>query len=239
MAREQIIDRIKKLLALAKDNASAAEATAAALKAQKLIAEHDVSKDEIYGEEPEEIDEAKSYDVHGKPWATYLARAIADNFRCKHYFNDSTVTDYWTRRKSVKERSVVFVGYETDAEAARVTFERLYEIGEKLADAECRRAKRLYGTTRGVRNSFLVGDNRTSGFVAGIRSELEKQSHELMLVRPKAVDDYYTEISGGFGTLRSNLRSQGYSSAAASRGYDAGRDSLRSARMGGQLALEG
>lgn len=237
MAREQTINRIKKLLALAKDNANMAEATAAALKAQKLIADNDVSKDELYEKEPENIGKVEGRDIVGKPWAVYLARAIADNFRCQHYFTEGGYRG-WSGRVKKTSRKPVFVGYETDAEAARITFDRLYEIGERLADAECRRAKRLYGTTAGVRNSFLVGDGRSTGYIGGIRSELEKQSKELMLVRPKAVDDFYEDMSKGFGQMHSSIRSQGYSQDSANRGYDAGRDSLRSARMGGQLALE-
>lgn len=237
MAREQIIDRIKKLLALAKNNPSAAEATAAALKAQKLIADNDVSKDELYDEKPEDIAKIESQDIIGKPWAVYLARAIADNFRCQHYFTESGYRG-WSGRTRKTGRKAVFVGYETDAEAAQVTFDRLFEIGERLADAECRRAKRTYGTTAGVRNSFLVGDGHSTGYVSGIRSELEKQSKELMLVRPKAVSDFYEEMSKGFGNMHTGIRSNGYNSDSAGRGYKAGRDSLKSARMGGQLALD-
>ena len=219
MAREQIIDRIKKLLALAKNNPSAAEATAAALKAQKLIADNDVSKDELYDEKPEDIAKIESQDIIGKPWAVYLARAIADNFRCQHYFTESGYRG-WSGRTRKTGRKAVFVGYETDAEAAQVT------------------AKRTYGTTAGVRNSFLVGDGHSTGYVSGIRSELEKQSKELMLVRPKAVNDFYAEMSKGFGNMHTGIRSNGYNSDSAGRGYEAGRDSLKSARMGGQLALD-
>lgn len=234
MARENIIARIKKLLALASDNPSASEATAAALMAQKLIVDNDVSKDELYEDEPEEISEVEGANVIGKPWAMQLAQVIADNFRCQHFYNSKMQRTYWGRKRT-NSRKPVFVGYETDAEAARVTFDKLYEIGERLADAECRRQRSLYGTAAGVRNSFLVGDG-TNGYVGGIRSELEKQSRELMLVRRKEVDDYYDERTAGCSSLRSNIRGS-YDGEAASRGYEAGRDSLRSARIAGRAAL--
>ena len=230
MADKSIIDRIKKLLALAKGNTNAAEATAAALKAQKLIADHDVSKADLYGDEPDEIAEVTNgNDINGQPWGKRLASAIADNFRCRLYYRTSTRTTWSGRDRKVGEH-IVFIGYETDAEAAKVTFDRLYEIGKRLADAECRKARNEYGTARGVRNSFLLG------YVNGIRTELEKQSVALVLVRPKAVDDYTEERTANFGTDRSRIRNA-FAGSHYDEGQRAGRDSVRSARLAGQAAL--
>lgn len=230
MADKNIIDRIKKLLALAKGNTNAAEATAAALKAQKLIADYDVSKAELHEDEPEEIVEITSGEIKGKPWSKRLAHVIADNFRCQHFYNWSGHRSYWTGRATKESETVTFVGYDTDAEAATVTFNRLFEIGNRLADAECRKARRERGTAHGVRNSFLLG------FVEGIRKELEKQCVALMLVRPKAVDDYYEERTAGFSSTRSTVRNA-YAGASYDNGVTAGRDSVRSARLKGQAAL--
>ena len=231
MADKKIIDRIKKLLALAKGNANAAEATAAALKAQKLIAEYDVSKAELHDNEPENLVEVTSEsNTHGNPWGVKLARAIADNFRCQIYLNTTTAGyDAWTKRSSTS-RNIVFMGYDTDAEAARVTFDRLYEIGGKLANAACRAERKRYGTAAGVRNSFLMG------FVKGIQDELEKQCVALMIVRPKAVDDFANEVTSGFRTVHTRVRSTNDRSAY-NDGRAAGRDSVRSARLKGQAAL--
>ena len=230
MADKKIIDRIKKLLALAKDNADAAEATAAALMAQKLIAKHDVSKDELHEGEPEEIAEVVSGEIKGKPWGKRLASVIADNFRCQHFYNWSGSRSHWTGRARKESETVTFVGYDTDAEAATVTFNRLFEIGNRLADAECRRARREKGTAYGVRNSFLLG------LVEGIKRELEKQCVALMLVRPKAVDAYYEMRTAGFSSSRSTVRNA-YAGASYDNGVSAGRDSVRSARLKGQAAL--
>lgn len=229
MADKSIIDRIKKLLALAKGNTNAAEATAAALKAQKLIADHDVSKVDLY-DEPEEIVTVTAGDVKGNPWGKRLAKVIADNFRCQHYYHLVGTRDGWTHRVTAKSNEVVFVGYDTDAQAATVTYNRLFEIGNRLAGSECRKAKRERGTARNVRNSFLLG------YVEGIRKELEKQSMALMLVRPKAVDDYYDEISSDWTSTRSSVRNA-YHGEAYDSGQRAGRDSVRSARLAGQPML--
>lgn len=231
MADKSIVERIKKLLALAKDNPNAAEATAAALKAQKLIADNDVSKAELHEDEPEVITEVTSEsNLKGNPWARQLASAIADNFRCRLYIHVDGTRSYWTGRMSKTEEQIVFMGYETDATAAQVTFDRLYEIGNRLAGKEVRKARKERGTADGVKNSFLVG------FVRGIRDELEKQSVALVLVRPKAVDDYAEERTKDFGYSRSSVRNT-HSSSAYDSGRAAGRDSVRSARLSGQKAL--
>ena len=231
MADQKIINRIKKLLALAEGNANAAEATAAALKAQQLIAEHDVSKLELYGEKRDEITEVTNeHSIKGNPWGKRLAWAIADNFRCRWYSEWKGSRDYWTHRVSKDSENIVFMGYETDAQAAKVTYDRLYEIGLKLANAECRKARKERGSANGVKNSFLLG------YVEGIRNELEKQCVALVLVRPKAVDDYADERTAGFRTSYSSVRNA-YAGNAYDSGKQAGRDSVRSARLKGQAAL--
>lgn len=229
MADKKVIARVKKLLALASNNPSAAEAARAALMAQKIIADYDLKKSDLYDDEPDIITEIKSGTFSGNLWAGRLAMAIADNFRCKSYRIHQQGCGY------VKaENLMVFVGYETDAQAALVTFERLFDIGNRLANREANEFRRIYGSAAGVRDSFLLGDNRCDGFVNGIRKELERQSHELMLVRPAAVDDYYANITG---LRKSRSRRRSYVENAARHGYDAGRDALRQTRMQGQLAL--
>lgn len=141
---------------------------------------------------------------------------MADNFRCMCYM-------HWTRHRSREvEKQQVFVGYELDARAASMTYEKLAEVGEGLARDECSRYRRLHGSARGVRNSFL------SGYVSGVRAELEKQCQALMLVCPKAVVDYYDALDLGKGRSRRFARVADASEA----GKAAGRDAVRAGRIG-------
>ena len=231
MNREKTIDRIKKLLELAANNPSESEATAAALKAQRLIAEHNVADSELMKTAEEAIAEIRSGNYKGNPWAVRLAHAIADNFRCRLYLAYTGTKSWWTGRTTKDSQQVVFMGYETDAQAATETFNRLFEIGNKLANAEARRVRRCNGTASGVKNSCLLG------YVNGIRTELEKQTTALVLVRPKAVNDYADEVTSGFKTSRSTLRNA-YENDSYGRGQSAGRDAMRGGRIGGQMALE-
>lgn len=218
MADKAIIEKIKNLMNLANDNPSESEARLAALMAQKLIAKHGVKDNELM----ERIDEDTIVEVHSgrykdNAWASWLALAIANNFRCRAYMNNG----YEYRRQY---HEIVFMGYETDAEAARLTFDRLFAIGKRLADAECRRFRRMYGTARGVKNSFL------DGFVSGIRSVLEEQAVALVLVTPKKVNEYADDVTRGFRRSRRPAMT-GYSSSANDRGYSAGRDAMRAGQL--------
>ena len=165
MKRENIIERIKKLLELSNRNPNENEAIAAALKAQKLMAEYNVDELELSDRIDKDPIELKSATYRGKKWRGRLAKAIADNFRCRVYLSTCRRTN-----------TIVFIGYPHDAKAANLVYQRLAEIGEKRAKTECYRARKLYGTSAGVQNSFLLG------FIQGVRSELEKQSQALMLV---------------------------------------------------------
>ncbi|MBQ9001389.1 MAG: DUF2786 domain-containing protein [Eggerthellaceae bacterium] len=217
MQREEAIGKIRKLLALADGNANENEAVAAALKAQKLIAEFDVQAAEISDGVPQGNPvEVRTAAYSRADWRNWLASAVADGFRCKRYVS---MTSLGKRRV---EKEQVFVGFELDARAASMTYERLAEVGERLAREECSRRRRLHGSARGVRNSFL------HGYVAGIRSELEKQCQALLLVTPKAVADYYAGLDLG------NARSRRLSLVqdASDAGRAAGRDAVRAGRIG-------
>ena len=229
--REKTIDRIKKLLELAANNPSEMEAAAAALAAQRLIAQHHIEDNELMTEVSEEnIEEIKSTDFKGNPWAVELAHVIADNFRCRLYFTYRCTKNYWTGRTSKKDQRVVFMGYETDATAATETFNHLFEIGMKLADKECRKARQMYGTASGVKNSFLLG------FVDGIQDELEKQCVALVLVTPREVDDYANDKTAGFETMNTSV-TNAYDGKSYDSGRGAGRDAVSGSRLSGQMAL--
>lgn len=229
--REKTIDRIKKLLELAANNPSEQEAAAAALAAQRLIAQYHIDNDELMTEVTEEnIEEIKSTNFKGNPWAIALAHVVADNFRCRLYFSYRGTRNYWTGRTSKDDQRVVFMGYETDATAASETFNHLFEVGKKLADKECRKARQMYGTASGVKNSFLLG------FVNGIQDELEKQCVALVLVTPKEVNDYADDVTAGFKAANTSIRNA-YNDGFYDSGRGAGRDAVSGSRLSGQMAL--
>lgn len=216
MTRDDVIAKIKKLLALSGANPNANEAVAAALKAQKLMADYDIAEIELGEQLEEEITEVRSSDYFGKRWRGVFAAVIAKNFRCRVYRNNHY--DFSTRKQV---HANVFMGHKLDAEAAKLTYESLVPIAEKLASQACHEARSTYGTAQGVKNTFLLG------FVDGVREELEKQCEALMLVVPQDVEEAFNNLQ-----LHSSRSWRVTASVnATEQGRTAGRDAVRSRRM--------
>ena len=102
MANEKLLEKIKKLFELSKNNPSAEEAKSAALKAQELLVENGLTMAEVEDVDitkNERIDEVR-IDLEPKKWKYTLARIIADNFRVKHFY--------------CGKDTLIFYGHETD-----------------------------------------------------------------------------------------------------------------------------
>ena len=214
--RDDIIERIKKLLALAEDDgATEAEATAAALMAQRLIAQNDVEQWELHSSAEEPIESHFSASARSR-WRWRLADVVAPAFRCRYC--GSTERTGWQRDNIQR---IEFYGYRTDAKAATITFDFLYKVGCRLA----RRASR--GKAHGTYNAYVLG------YVEGIRGELEKQTQALMIVVPPKVNEAYEAYSAGFRNISTEMtygRSHD-AKEAYDRGLEEGRDAVRARRM--------
>lgn len=183
-----IIDKIKKLLALAENNTNESEAQNAALKAQKLIAKHNINVLELEEDyEEETIDENTLWVGEGKKWKYVLASIISKNFRCK---------EFWYGRKTV-----AFYGYKTDTEAAKEVFKFVFNVGHKLATRETNK----YTNKKGIYNTYLVG------FLKGLDNSFNKQSKALMIIVPKEVNESYANLSKNWGhSINGSLNTQSY-----------------------------
>lgn len=179
---EEVIRKVQKLLALADQsrNPSEAEAIAASMQAQKLLAKYNLEIADITGEEKKEEIEQVIADVGtGNKWKYTLANAIADSYCCKCYYHGAEM--------------IVFYGYQSDVLIASRVFMYLFKVGNSLATkyVKARRDNGEY-RTQGLYNSFC------SGFCAGVRSELQKNCTALMLVTPQAVIESFDKYSESF-----------------------------------------
>ena len=229
--RESIVERIKKLFAMANDKgASENEALQAALMAQRLMSENNVEEWELHAADEPNIVEVRTSDAPRK-WRLVLAQVIAVNFRCKNYQQSRwrkveecrTTTEFNERAKEI-----VFVGYETDAQAAALTFDYMYKVGNRLANRYADKVREERGWSDGAYNHFVLG------FVEGARTELEKQSQALMLVVPAKVEEKYDQMSKGWKEADSRLQLE-YSSENADafrEGEKEGREALQARRLG-------
>lgn len=214
--REKIIERIKKLLAVVEDRgATEHEAAAAALAAQRLIAENDVEQWEIHSKDAEPIETIYADDAKRR-WRWSLADVIAPAFRCKTY-----QTRRWDSARRRYVHLMGFYGYKTDATAAAMTFNSLYKIGNRLAQRFSRNAD--YGTY----NAYVTG------FVDGISSELEKQTEALMIIVPPKVNEQYEAEHGSMKSVDTTLRIGCGLDAlnAYQEGVQEGREAVKSHRI--------
>lgn len=224
--REKVVDRIRKLLSVTEEHgATEAEAIAAALAAQRLIADYDIGEWE-FSDEMEPIDSV--FSPKKRSWHLSLAVVVAENFRCRAYHQREPVPGR-RRRKSY----VAFLGYRRDAQAASLVYEKLASVGHRKA-REWSKARVAQLESEGyLAENLLVYNTYATGFVEGVRSALEKQSHELMLVRPKEVDEEYDSlfseddkpISVSFEHYRDDHESR-------ERGLQDGADAVASSRLG-------
>lgn len=189
---EKIIEKIRKILELSRNNPSQAEAEAAALKAQKLMAEYHINMKEVEAvESMEEIVEKSVYVGTGNKWKNLLAEIVAKNFRCKYFLYGRS--------------SIVFYGYKEDTEVAAMTFDFLFQTGNKAA-TNCYQKERNhtiksqgYFNGSGIRNAFLIG------YLEGIKESLEKQCTALIITIPNEVEESYTNLTAEFKKTSSNL----------------------------------
>nr|DAH85023.1 MAG TPA: Protein of unknown function (DUF2786) [Bacteriophage sp.] len=221
MKEEKIIEKIRKCLALAANNPSEEEAKAAALQAQKLLAKYNISMVDIEAMEKTEekiVESAVWFDecVKGvaRAWKYELARIVANNFRCKHFFYG--------------KKAAVFYGHEMDAKTAAEVYKYLFAMGDKLANRVTYRALRAYhkrgesAKVSGIYNSWV------RGFLKGLEESLSQQCTALALVVPEDVTSAYTEKSASFKSMKAGIQNTGFDPEAYKDGFANGKTAMAS-----------
>ena len=143
----KIISKIQKLLALSESN-NEHEAYASMVKAQELLAKHKLTMNEVkgfkvYNSAIKDFWTNISF-TKGK-WKAQLARLIADNFGCYHFFN--------TRRTN----TIIFFGREEDAYICRILLEYAVDcINTTVRKLRYEYLKNGY-STKGLENDYALG----------------------------------------------------------------------------------
>ena len=211
--QEKIIEKIKKVLELSRNNPSEEEAKAAALKAQELMAQYHISMQEV--DDVQDIENIVEEIVNvgtGSKWKFKLANVVSRNFRCKHFFYGRSM--------------IVFYGYETDAKIAAETFKYLFKIGHSGALKARQSYKKQGMDSNGIYNNFCVG------FVNGVSSALDKQCTALMIVTPEEVKESFAERTKGCGKISVNLNlNSWYSAEARQAGFEKGKSAMQSKQI--------
>ncbi|SFR07108.1 DUF2786 domain-containing protein [Desulfoscipio geothermicus] len=205
----KLIEKIQKLLALS-ESSNRHEAELAMLKAQELLAKNKLSL--------KEVKEFKTFSSAIKEnitkvtftkakWKAKLAKLIADNFGCYHYFK--------TRRTN----TITFFGREEDITVCNIVLEYAVDCINSAVKRLRYQYMREGCSTRGLENDYALG------FIDGLHEKFEEQKKRnqewgLVLVKDKEVVDAYSQIKFK-GTVKTNTYYQGYSEAYE-KGYEDG-----------------
>lgn len=232
-AKDRLIDKIKKLLAVTSEaGATEAEAVAAALAAQRLMVAHDISERELWAEVPEVIEEISVGSVR-MDWKKSLLSVVARSYRCSCYLNGGG-----------KTFQGIFVGRSSDASAAKLVFDSLANLGQKLSKkaGEARKQQAAQAQANLYVHESLKEDYvkrwlnqeaakaRTSflaGFVSGVASVLDKQTRELLVLVPSEVADYMDNMN----LTSHKQRKKSYSCDAYEQGRLEGAAAVASGRV--------
>lgn len=181
-----MIEKIKKMLALAENNPSEEESLAAALQAHKLMVKYNIHEDDVSLEEVKDdivsIFSEQKHNSNLHNWRKQLGLVVANAFRCKCYIHG---------------KDIVFRGYKEDAQLALEVYLMLYNVGDALGSKAYGKQLEETGSGKGAYNSVALG------FLHGVKAAFEEQCTALMVVTPKEVEEDWSSFSANFKQSRS------------------------------------
>ncbi len=204
--QNKIVEKIKKLLALAGNNPSEKEAQAAYAKAQALMAQYSIELSEESGEEVEIVAMPCEHPKN-KGFRKPLAVIVSKNFRVKAFVSDETI---------------MMFGEKTDVEIAVMVFNSAYKYACKRARVVKKGFEKCGKSTIGVYNSYYAG------FLAGLKEILDEQCKALMIVTPKEVEDAWEERVKGMKKSSGGQRfTNGVDYDVYMKGLEEGKEHMR------------
>lgn len=211
--KSDIIERIKRLLALGDKtrNNSEVEAEAAMLKAHELMAKYDITLDASEGDEIQYVHlccDSKWNMGFRKP----LAVIISKNFRCETYLES-------------RGGRVIFFGHQADATIAKEVFEFAYDFAIKEGNKHYNRNYNMGLNTKGVFNSYI------RGFLSGLKQKLDQQSTALMVITPADVKEKFEDFSKDFKQGSGGIRDTGFDASAYKAGVVDGKTVLNGRKL--------
>ncbi len=178
--RDAVVEKVVKMLRLARRAGTEAEAHTALTLAQKLMYTHDIAEHELDADAgqapPEPIDDRVVEDsAHHVPWKEYLAAIVAENFRCAYIISES---------RSTGKVRLVFIGRRKDAAVAGEAYAAGAMVAAHLAHI-CA-IKRPDAEKAAAHASFLTG------FLKGLadRFAANAASSALLVIAEPAVTDH-------------------------------------------------
>lgn len=177
---EEVIRKIRKMLALANDNAKHSdESDTAMLLAQKMMAKHNISMTDINFDEVENkknVTEGYGTEyIKLQWWMKSLGKIISDNFKCYYFY-----------RTSGSKSRIVFLGLENDVELCKIVYE--FAVNAiKYHSAEYMKRRGVSGDrgiTTAIKNDYIAG------YINGLGDKFKEQvktENFLMIIEKDAL----------------------------------------------------
>ena len=194
MEKTPIIEKIKKLLALA-NSSNEHEAALAAGHAQRLLSEHNLAMADIEAaHRPDKADKAETYVSKSLPkWMRHLSAGVSTAFDCQAIHHPAT-------------GKMTFIGIGADVQIAAYTFTYLDRTVRKLCSNYM---KQHVSSTIANRHRELMRQSYYLGAVSTISARLREQKVQtpvttgaLVLVKEGLISQAMNEI-GNLRTMRS------------------------------------
>ena len=219
-----VTGKIKKLLALAKDQDGTAEAESAMLKAQELLLKNDLTMDFItsFTEEEKEVKE-EYIDDDGKKkmsnWKKRLASVIGNNFRTTvliHSGGSTYLTIIGLKQDVEITKQMIQFAWNIASREVEIYFSKhKKENASQYNNCKMMNSHKKY--TRRIKEDFY------SGFITGVRKKFEKQVTEKSLVLVKDALVVQKLKSMNIGKVNCSSTSMGNANAQHA-GYQAGKN---------------
>lgn len=206
MSREQVIEKVRKCLELAKSD-NEHEAFSAMQFARKLLAKHNLEMSDVEIEIENNSDEVINECVFEtkKKGILIIANVVAENFKCKSYYINGS------------PMRIQFVGKEFDLQIAKEVFTTALISAKKLCKKTIDNMKKNKENTRGAEQDYYIGFSK--GLKEALKElEEENESYALALQTPVVVLDYMKELN-----LRKGKSVKVNGSRAYSEGYNDGK----------------
>lgn len=229
---ERLTEKIQKLLALASSDFEA-EAKAALLKAQALMAEYGISLGEVNAHQARDTFDGVSQSVIDKgssriaTWQKRLSRIVAENFRCRTFFRS-----YGNHR-----RDLLIYGKSDDVEIAKQTVEFALISARNNWQRYKKSREKREGKMPSRAHTEALKNDYMKAFASGVKEAFAKQVREkaIVLVVDPVVTKYAdevlhlgTEARPATTTLRdAHAYSSGYQDGLRIRGGDKLTNSVR------------
>ncbi len=207
--KETVLQKVKKLLALAESDFEA-EAESALLKAQELLLTHNLRIDDVNGlEEKEKVVDEKTIDSDTKNLAWYkksIAIIIAKNMRCEIYM-----------KRVCEGMRLNLIGLEEDVAIAKdmteFTCRGVVSMWNKFKSENYSGTSKVKGITQ-IKNDYM------QGFIDGLGEKFVKQVKEMALV---VVKDALVTKKMRQKNTRKGSYSSGYKHSVNAEAYQTGK----------------